>query len=493
VSIVTQIKGLSEDTVYYGFGGAFAKFISFFTAPILTRIFTPADYGMLDFVATTFSFFMMLAGINIVSGIYRFFYEVDKGKEQDKLLSTGLIFTMLMGIVFMGIMFSLKSIIGDYVRVQSGVDRDYSLFLTLVFLRAPFNLTQTYFLSMFRLQRKPKRYVVISILQVIINFVLIITFVVVLDMHLLGAFMADLVAIITITTITYLIYFRSIKFDFSRSLFIKAISYSLPQFPAVFINWGILQVNRLFLYEYCSETELGYFSIAFKISMVMQIAIMAFRSAWGPFSMQIMQKPDHKELYIKFYRLILIAFSLIGFIVFVFAKPILFIIAPPEYLPAFPMIVFIVFANAFDIAHQTIAIGIGIKKKTKYLSYAQGITFIFVLLFNYLFIKEYMALGAAYALFASYIVKAFFVYLFAQKLYPIKYELNNIIHFFIIFIISVFVSQFVYHRDMLSTIIVLISTAFIILSYVYFVWLRKVERDKIKSILISSYQTYLKR
>lgn len=486
MDILKNIKTVSKDTLYYGLGGAVSKFISFFTAPILTRIFTPGDYGMMDLIATTFGFFLMFAGINIVSGIYRYYYEVKTKQEQNILVSTGFWFTILMGFLFLGLMFSLKTPIANYIKIQSGVDRDYTLFLSIVFFRTPFNLIQTYFLSLFRLKREPKKYVVISILQVILNFVLILLLVVYLDLHLKGAFLAGLISIITISIITFFFHRKSIKLKFSKKLFKKVIAYSLPQLPAVFINWGILQVNRFFLFEYSSETELGYFSIAIKVSMVMQIAIMAFRSAWGPFSMQIMQDENHKLMYIKFYRLILIAFTFIAFLVFALSKPVLYFIAPPEYNAAYPLIVFIVFANAFDIAHQIISIGIAINKQTKYISYAQGITFLFVLMFNYILVNKYMAMGAAIALFLAYVVKAIFIYIFAQKLYPIKYDLKNIIHFLVVFTVSIIVSNSIYQLENLYSFWIIFFTSLTIVLYTYFVWLNQKERHMVISYLKKS-------
>jgi O-antigen/teichoic acid export membrane protein len=488
MSIIKQIKGLSKDTLYYGLGGAVAKFIAFFTAPILTRIFTPEDYGMMDFIATTFALFMMFAGVNIITGIYRYYYEVKSSEEQNKLVSTGFIFTLMMGIIFLFIMFGLKPLIVNYLSSRSSIDRNYSLFLTLVFLRAPFNLIQSYLLSLFRLRREPKKYVVISIVQVLLNFLLIILFIIILKYHLVGAFLAGLVSNILITIITFFLYFKSLVFSFSRTLFKKVLHYSLPQFPSVIINWGILQVNRFFLYEYGSETELGYFSVSLKIAIVIQMVIMAFRAAWGPFVMQVMQKPDHKNIYIRFYRLILIAFTIIAFLVFIVAKPILYILAPPEYLPAFPIIVFLVFAHAFDISHQIFGIGIGIMKKTQYHSYAQTITFIFVLFFNYIFIVKFGAFGAAIALVSSYFIKALLMYQFSQRLYPIKYDLGNILHFLVIFGFSIFVSYAIYPRDFSSTIIISIAAFIAVSVYVYTFWFLKEERIKIKQLLFSYFK-----
>jgi O-antigen/teichoic acid export membrane protein len=487
MNFVKQIKSVSKDSIYYGLGESISKFISFLTAPILTRIFTPGEYGLMDFITITFTFFMIFAGVNVFSGIYRYYYEVKTFEDKKKLVSTGFHFILIMSAFFLILLFALKPQIVGYVGGQSNIPRDYSLYLTIVFLRTPFLLAQLYFLSLFRLRREPKKFILVAITQVLLNFGLIIFLVVVLDMKLVGAFLAGTISMILISVLSYFFHQEYIRLQFSKDFFKKIMHYALPEFPAIFFNWGILHMNRFFVYEYCSETQLGYFAIALKVSMVMQIAVMAFRAAWDPFSMELMQKPDHKEIYSKFYRIVLMAFTFFAFLLTLISKPVLFLIAPSTYLPAFNLIVVLVFAYTLDISNRILAIGIAISKKTKYASYASAITFVFALLFNYFLIRRHMAFGAALALLASYIVKTIFTYMFGQMVYPIKFPIHSIKHYFLIFIISINAVLFVKDKNWLVLLVVNLSVALIVLSYTYFIWIKEKERQKIRhSVVIYS-------
>lgn len=61
---MTRLKQLGKDSLIYGLGGILAKSISFFTLPIFTRIFSPADYGTIEMLTVMRSF---LAAILVMS------------------------------------------------------------------------------------------------------------------------------------------------------------------------------------------------------------------------------------------------------------------------------------------------------------------------------------------------------------------------------------------------------------------------------------------
>ena len=91
LNISKEIIGLSKDLFIYGFGGSIGALVGIFTAPIMTRIFIPAEYGIIGLINTTIGFILMLGGLNVVSGVYRYYYEDKSIEDQTKLLSTGLI------------------------------------------------------------------------------------------------------------------------------------------------------------------------------------------------------------------------------------------------------------------------------------------------------------------------------------------------------------------------------------------------------------------
>ena len=53
---MSRLKQLGKYSLVYGLGGILARSIGFFTLPIYTRIFTPADYGTIEMLGVLASF-----------------------------------------------------------------------------------------------------------------------------------------------------------------------------------------------------------------------------------------------------------------------------------------------------------------------------------------------------------------------------------------------------------------------------------------------------
>lgn len=486
-----HVKQLSKDTVYYGMGGAIARFISFIKAPIFTRIFVPGDYGYIDLLGTTASFFFMLMGFDLMSGIYRHYYEYKEKKDRKLLVSTGLIFTVLVAAVITAVIFSLKPLLVEYIASKEDIARNNSLFLSLVLLRTPFSLIQYYFVSLLRLKREPKKYLYINVFQIVFNFTLSMTLVVGLKMHLLGIFLSDFLSIVTVCLITVVLLKKEVTLSFSKDMFKKIVRYSLPLYPAVFINWALLRMNRFFIFNYSDEEQLGYFSVAVKISAIIQMLIMAYRSAWEPFAMQLIQDKDHKEIFNKFFRYGVLFFGFTAFSITIFSRPILMFIAPPSYYAAIQLIPFILFGYAFNASHQSLRFGIAVSKKSQFMTLAQIVSFAFAVFINWLLITRYEALGAVIAILPVYMIKCALLYIFSTRLYKIKINFRIDIFFFALLLFSII---FVPVSSELSLIHSLVISIFIEITagfITFFFVLRKNERNAITAKLNSLIKKFM--
>ncbi|MBN1274285.1 MAG: oligosaccharide flippase family protein [Candidatus Aminicenantes bacterium] len=487
-NIKNQVKQLSKDTVYYGMGGAIASFIAFLKAPIFTRIFIPGDYGYIDLLGTTASLFFMLMGFDLMSGIYRYYYEYKEKKDRKLLVSTGLIFTILVAIIITTIVFSLKPFMVKYIASKEITTRNNSLFLSLVLMRTPFSLIQYYFVSLLRLKREPKKYLYINIFQIIFNFTLSMALVVGLKMHLLGIFLSDLLSIVTVCLITVILLRKEVILSFSKVMFKQIFRYSLPLYPAVIINWALLRMNRFFIFNFCSEEQLGYFSVAIKVAAILQILIMAYRSAWEPFSMQLIQDKEHKEIFNKFFRYGVLFFGFVAFSISISSRPILMIIAPPSYYAASHLIPFILFGYAFNISHQSLRFGIAISKKSQFMTYAQTISFVFALFINWILITRFAALGAVIAILPVYMIKCALLYMFSTKLYKIKINFKIDIFFFTLLLSSIIFMLISYKLSVIHSLVISITVEMIAALMIFFFVLRKNEQKMITSKLSSFIQ-----
>lgn len=483
------MKGLSKDALTYGIGNAIGRFLSVFTAPILTCIFVPSDYGALSLVQTMVNFFVMFAGFNLNSGTYFYYFYHDDAKDRRTIVSTSLVFYLLVGLLFSVIIWIGAPFLSELLLIRRpGVTNiasyDYVSYIRILSVGVVFSMLDTNFRSLLRMTRQPSKYMLLSIIEVILGFGLIILLVVVMKMGIEGALWAGVITTTIIAMVGFSLVVEHYTLAFSTSFLLLFLTYCLPQFPSVFLNWGLSQSNRFFLNYYASLEMQGLYSIALKIASVFILLTTAFRLAWDPFALSIMKDDDAKQTYRRAYTLYTVGFGFLGGCIALIAKPILFIVTPEAYHAAYSIIFILVATYLYQGGNNIVALGIGLSKKTKYISYAQVITFASNIALNFLLIPKYSARGAAMAFLGGAIVQSLSYYYFAQKVYPIPYDFWRMqlfsIGLFVIMLFNVLVVQDI------NIWLTLLTAVFFGLGLAWMAWhvgLDKDERHKILSHL----------
>ena len=423
-SLLNNIKSLSKDSMIYGFGGVIAQLVTLITAPIITRILLPAEYGALALVQSTFAFFVMFVGLNLNSGVYFYFFDLGKDQKTKKeILSTGLFFFLGFGFFCAVLIWFLAPFINQLLIIKKvDIEINYTPFLKILSITLLFNLLASNFQSLCRMTKQPKKFLILTLVAVIFQPIFVLIFLLFFKYRIMGVLIAQFLVSILTTVIGFFLLRNFYKIYFSKSYLKLFLSYSMPQFPSVFINLLTQESNRFFLNYFVPLTQLGLFSISSRVAGGFLLFTGAFRMAWDPFALSIMKKEDSKETYKNMYSIYFMGFIFFGCIISVLSKPILMILVPLEYYEAYIYVCFFVFAYIYQGANNIIGIGISISKKTKYISYAQAIVLIVSLTCNLILIPIYGVYGALIALIISYFVQGASYYYFASKVYPIGFD-----------------------------------------------------------------------
>jgi len=81
---------VNKDIISYGILTALAKGLQFLMLPVLTRLFSPADYGLIDIMATVTALVTILMSLSLESAVARMWHET-QGEDQRKRLMTSVI------------------------------------------------------------------------------------------------------------------------------------------------------------------------------------------------------------------------------------------------------------------------------------------------------------------------------------------------------------------------------------------------------------------
>ena len=85
---MSLMKNLSKDTIIYGVGTVLQKIIGFVLLPFYTRALIPAEYGVLDTLATFTFFIATIFSLGLGGATSRYFFIAESEDEKKKLLYT---------------------------------------------------------------------------------------------------------------------------------------------------------------------------------------------------------------------------------------------------------------------------------------------------------------------------------------------------------------------------------------------------------------------
>jgi O-antigen/teichoic acid export membrane protein len=186
-------------------------------------------------------------------------------------------------------------------------------------------------------------------------------------------------------------------------------------------------VDRYFISNYLNLGVLGVYSLGLKISGLIQLPVLGFQTAWGPFAFAIYKEKDAGETYDKVFLYYSILLTLIALLIVVGAEPLVHLFASAKYLESIPIVFPLVFAVVVDSLSWISGIGIGLSKKTVYKVVSYTAALVTSLISIRLLIVPFGLMGVVYGLLASKITLTVTQTLFAYKLYPIRFNFKRVI------------------------------------------------------------------
>ena len=423
-TLLSDIKKLGKQSVVYGLSTALGRAVSLITAPILTRIFAPSDYGIIALVQVAIGFAIIFAGMNLGSGITYYYFHYSDEKTQKSVLASGITVVVILGLFISSLLYVFAPRIDALFQLRANAAEVFDLapYLRIASLGLFFGLVQTAMQTILRINQKPQKYFFVEVGALLTYLFSVLFLVVWLRVGLEGVFWSGVASSFVGMLLGIFFVHSKIKGTVSLALLGPIVLYALPQLPGVVVNWVQSQIGRLFINYHATLTEQGLYSIAFILASVLVMIATAFRMAYDPYAMSIMKNSDAKSTYAKFYSLYAFVFGALFGLIAGFAKPALIILTPPEYYAAHSMVFWLAGGAFFMGANNILGTGIWITRKTVFTSYAQFITFAVVVVASLLLVPRFEGTGAAIAFFLGSVAQSLAYYFFAQRLYRISYR-----------------------------------------------------------------------
>ncbi|MDP2683943.1 MAG: flippase [bacterium] len=466
--LLSSIKKLSKDSIIYGISGGITQLIGLILLPILTRIFTPSDYGVIDIITTFISIIMVFLMLGLNSATQRLYFDSDDETYKQKIVSTSFWFLIIFTIICSLLLYFFS----NQISLMLFNDYEYSNLIKLAIITLPLTSILVFGKDNLRLLFSPWKYNFLTLGNTLIRVILVIYLVIVLKRGLEGNFEAAIYA--GIIGALYAIYLsrKLIRKYFSFDLLKKLLTYGIPLTFAGLAYWVISFSDRLILVKLSNLEEVGLYSVGNRISSALMLITSAFSLAWSPFIFALHKEGKEKNIIIKtltYYTLLLLFLSLL---ISIFSPELLLIITTSDYLDASQVVGYLTIGLSILGLSSILATGLTLVKKTKYITISSIIAACLNILFNFILIPYYGMKGAAIATLISYVSLCILYYYFSNKFYKIKYDTIKIIKILSIFALFIYFGSIInieniYKSISLKLILIIISIIFLFIFKIF--------------------------
>ncbi len=418
-----KFKRLGKDSLIYGLGNMASRFIGLLLLPIYTRVFSPADYGIMDVIATMTTLASIVLAAGSGSALNFYFFKYSDPIERRKTLSTTSVYLLGINVlVAVGVWF-----MAEHISLLAFGRSVYAKYLRVAILSVPFASFIGLSLNIIRLQRRPWAYISFTISQLLLTTLLNIYLVVYLRVGIIGVFWTNLIVASFFSIVSIVMNRSFLKITaLSYSRMVEILRYGLPLVIGGLSMWSINSVDRFFLVTYSTLDQVGLYSVGLRLASAVGFITWAFRLANAPFQFEMSSSEDAPTIYSLTLTYFVLIVSFLCVPLALFAKPVLRLLTTATYQEAYVVVGLAAYSAAAYGMYQIIGVGLLVMKKTFLSGVAIGIGAIANVIFLYFLVPPFGMVGAALAVLLTHLTVLILLFVLAQRTYPVPYNLKRV-------------------------------------------------------------------
>lgn len=371
----------------------FAKGLMFLSIPILTRLLTTSDYGILGVFTSVTSILIIIFGLGIRGAVTRYYYE-DK-LDFGKFLGTNITFLIVFGVFLTLILSVFKDSISSFFRIPS------NLFIYAIII-AVFSVAYEIYKAFLQASKNSKKYSILGVVKSL--FTLSLTLIIILQLEkdrYLGQVYAQLIVIVFISIYSLVKILKLSKLNINKQYLKYSLIFGIPVVFHLLSQTVLSSFDQIIINQLVGERETGLYTFAFQIGLIQSIISMGVLRAWTPIFYEKLKQKKHREI-----EELVVKYSIIIYILalclILFSYEIIFIMADQKFYSSQEMVPIIVLSYVFFFLY-TIYVGYSFyHKKTYLIAIFTLIAGIINIILNYTLIPIYGFEVAAFTTLISY-------------------------------------------------------------------------------------------
>jgi O-antigen/teichoic acid export membrane protein len=420
--LAPKVRELGKQLAIYGAGDVAVSAINLLLLPIYVQYLTQRDYGILGLLGGVEVMAKIVFRCGLDGSFMRLFYETDDEPGRQRLASTIFFFLLALNGVLLAVSLGAspwlaRAVFGDATAARP---------LQLVLLNT-FAIAFTFFpFHVLRMEQRSAEFSLLAILRSAATVVLRLALVVGAGLGLMGVIIADVAVTAALIVVLLRRFAPLIRPVFSTSVLRQALSFGLPRVPHAAAQQVMAVGDKFILAAFRPIAEVGMYSMGVSFGLTQKLFLSAFEYAWAPFYYAAARERGAAALFATVTTYTVAALALLTAGLSAIARDLLDLMTRGVFVDAAPIVAWTAIGVFLQGVYLLTSIGLNIAKRTVYYPASTIAAAAANIGLNYALIPRYGMMGAAWANAAGYALQAGLAFIFAQRVYPVRYEYGRL-------------------------------------------------------------------
>jgi O-antigen/teichoic acid export membrane protein len=274
-----------------------------------------------------------------------------------------------------------------------------------------------------------------------------------------------------------------LKGGWQKSFVREALPIALPLLPHMLLALGLIAADRLILQRYRNMQEVGLYSLAYTLGMMMYLVTASVAQAWSPSFYRMASQGDEKRPVLgRMQTMVVLLLAAVAVFGSAIAHPFIRLVLDPRYWPAERLVPLVIGGYLFHAVFALFQMSALHARKTQFVWVVSIVALIVNLALNFAWDPKWGMYGAAWATTLAYGVEGLLMYLYGQSVYRLPVNSRRILTALAIFSALLALTQVSFSDRTQS---LLIGCGFV-LSMVLFWYMLRTDRILLSDLLRQS-------
>jgi O-antigen/teichoic acid export membrane protein len=398
----------------------------FFTlalTPIYTRLLLPADYGIVEATGTLSAFVTTFVLFSLDQSLAVHFFRGDPARQRS-LATTAVALVAAFGLALAVALLVLAEPLAVFLLR----DANLAVLFRLVAVNAVTAPAYYLILAALRLQMRPGRVNLLALSFLFATILSNVVLVVVLRLQALGVIASQALANTVACLVGLALASHSLRGSLSRSLAAPLLVTGASLLPGAVSVLLLNGIDRLFLTQFVSHTDLGLYAIANKLASMLYVLMSAAWYAWWPMALEMSGRPEAPRTYARMFEFLAALTMSLALAIGLFAPEILAVFTRDLYVPAAPYtLALLVYFGPASFLSQMFFIGLYVRQQTHWVSLGHMLAAGINIALNLLLIPPYGVWGAVWATVLAGLALLAYAYFAGQRFLAVPYRLGRLL------------------------------------------------------------------